>query len=49
MGIVFEVTDYLGAAQALADADDGRWFRRLPEDMHAEQDVYLIAHGYLAS
>jgi ADP-ribose pyrophosphatase YjhB (NUDIX family) len=49
VGIAFEVIDYLGEAQALADADDGRWFRRVPEDMHADQDEYLVAHGYLAA
>jgi ADP-ribose pyrophosphatase YjhB (NUDIX family) len=49
VGIVFEVSAYLGAVHARADADDGRWFRRVPENMHADQDEYLVAHGYLAA
>lgn len=49
VGIVFEVSDYVGEAQPRADADDGRWFRRVPEEMHADQDVYLVAHGYLGA
>lgn len=48
VGIVFEVTDYVGDVQARADAGDGGWFRRLPPDMHADQDEYLVTHGYLS-
>ena len=49
VGIVFEVTDYLGEVHARAEADDGRWFGRVPKDMHADQDDYLVAYGYLAA
>jgi ADP-ribose pyrophosphatase YjhB (NUDIX family) len=48
VGIVFEVTDYAGEVQAGAGAADGRWFRRLPDAMHADQDEYLIGRGYLS-
>ncbi|HZC73907.1 MAG TPA: NUDIX domain-containing protein [Jatrophihabitans sp.] len=47
VGIVFEVTDYAGDVQAGADATDGRWFRHVPDGMHADQDEYLVARGYL--
>lgn len=49
VGIVFEVTDYVGEAQAHADADEGGWFRRVPEEMHGDQDGYLVAHSYLTA
>lgn len=48
VGIVFEATYYTGEPQAGADAEDGRWFTRVPDEMHGDQDGYLTAHGYLA-
>lgn len=47
VGIVFDVTSYTGSLRPDPEAEDGRWFRRLPEAMHADQDVYLVEHGYL--
>lgn len=48
VGIVFEVTAYVGKVRHRAEATDGRWFHRVPQDMHADQDEYLVTHGYLA-
>jgi ADP-ribose pyrophosphatase YjhB (NUDIX family) len=47
VGIVFEVTHYAGDVHVNAEADGGRWFSRVPDPMHADQDAYLIEHGYL--
>jgi ADP-ribose pyrophosphatase YjhB (NUDIX family) len=47
VGIVFEVTGYGGEPRVDADATEGRWFTRLPDGMHADQDAYLVRHGYL--
>jgi ADP-ribose pyrophosphatase YjhB (NUDIX family) len=49
VGVVFEVTAYAGEPDPGPDALDGRWFRDLPEDMHADQDRYLVEHGYFSS
>jgi ADP-ribose pyrophosphatase YjhB (NUDIX family) len=48
VGIVFEVTSYSGAVRANVEAEDGRFFSRLPADMHADQDAYLVDHRYLS-
>jgi ADP-ribose pyrophosphatase YjhB (NUDIX family) len=48
VGIVFEVISYAGDVQIDSEAEDGRWFSRLPDGMHADQNAYLIEHGYLA-
>ncbi|HZC53218.1 MAG TPA: NUDIX hydrolase [Mycobacterium sp.] len=47
VGIVFEVSEYAGELRTNHEAADGRWFSRLPHGIHADQDEYLISHGYL--
>lgn len=47
VGLVFEVNDYAGTLVANAEASDSGWFRELPADMHADQDVFLLHRGYL--
>ena len=47
VGIVFVVTAYAGTIKINTQADIGKWFNHLPTPMHADQDVFLIANGYL--
>jgi ADP-ribose pyrophosphatase YjhB (NUDIX family) len=47
VGLVFEVIRYGGTPRMSADASEGGWFRRLPRPMHADQDAFLLAHGYV--
>lgn len=50
VGIVFEITKYSGEIRPGPEADDGQWFeKRLPSNMHADQDSYLVGHGFLPS
>lgn len=49
VGLVFEVTDYSGNVAANADASASGWFTKLPDDMHADQDKFLLDNGYLAA
>ncbi|MGH9171825.1 MAG: hypothetical protein ACRD0Z_13295 [Acidimicrobiales bacterium] len=47
VGIVFDVTGYSGEIRLNLESEDGAWFTRLPHGVHADQDQYLIQHGYL--
>ena len=47
VGIVFEVVAYGGELTPNDEADGGGWFSRLPDPMHADQDAFLMANGYL--
>lgn len=47
VGLVFEVTDYGGNLAVNTEASDSGWFRKLPHDMHADQDAFLLEKGYL--
>ena len=47
VGIVFEVTAYEGTVQVNPEAGDSDWFTKLPENMHADQDTFLVDTGYL--
>jgi hypothetical protein len=49
VGLVFEVIDYRGNLAAKAGASDSGWFTRLPDDMHADQDMFLLDNGYLVA
>jgi hypothetical protein len=49
VGLVFEVTDYSGNLAASAEASDSGWFTKLPHDMHADQDMFLLERGYLVA
>jgi ADP-ribose pyrophosphatase YjhB (NUDIX family) len=46
-GMVFEVTEYTGEVQPNKEAAQGQWFKTVPENIHADQDVFLRDHGYL--
>jgi ADP-ribose pyrophosphatase YjhB (NUDIX family) len=48
VGLVFEITEYSGDPAANAEASDGGWFTKLPNDMHADQDEFLLDKAYLA-
>ncbi len=47
VGLVFEVADFLGVPTINSEATEGGWFEELPGDMHADQDDFLLRHGYL--
>jgi ADP-ribose pyrophosphatase YjhB (NUDIX family) len=47
VGLVFEVTDYSGNLAANAEASESGWFTKVPYDMHADQDAFLLEKGYL--
>jgi len=49
IGLVFDVTDYSGNPAVNAEASDGGWFSKLPHDMHADQDTFLLEKGYLVA
>lgn len=48
VGIVFEVTQYNDVIDLNSESSNGKWFTSLPENMHADQDEYLIRNGYLS-
>ncbi|HTE22095.1 MAG TPA: NUDIX hydrolase [Candidatus Limnocylindria bacterium] len=47
VGIVFEVTRHAGALNTNEESESGGWFKKLPENMHADQDEFLLRNGYL--
>lgn len=47
VGVVFEVTDYSGVPTPSDEASGGAWFVNLPDEMHPDQDQFLISKGYL--
>jgi ADP-ribose pyrophosphatase YjhB (NUDIX family) len=47
VGIVFEVVHYENIIKPNSEASSGAWFHQLPENMHADQDVFLLTNGYL--
>lgn len=47
VGIVFEVRKYSGKLKPNPEAEEGDWFRKLPEPIHADQDEFLLRRGYL--
>ncbi len=47
VGLAFEVTEYGGVIAINAEASAGGWFKALPHGMHADQDAFLLAKGYL--
>jgi len=47
IGIVFEVTKYQGEVQLNHESADLGWFKQLPQDVHADQDAFLLNHGHL--
>ncbi|MGA9775843.1 MAG: NUDIX domain-containing protein [Candidatus Dormiibacterota bacterium] len=49
VGLVFEIADFRGVPTINSEATEGGWFEELPRDMHADQDDFLLQHGYLRS
>lgn len=49
VGLVFEITEYSGVPTPNAEASGGAWFTKLPDDMHPDQDQFLINKSYLAT
>jgi ADP-ribose pyrophosphatase YjhB (NUDIX family) len=47
VGIVFEVTQYSGDLTTNQESEASAWFTAIPSDMHADQDIFLLDHGYL--
>jgi len=47
VGIVFEVERYSSKLNPNSEAQKGGWFSEVPENMHADQDTYLLRNGYL--
>ncbi len=47
VGLVFEITKYSGEPKINSEASDGGWFSKLPDDMHADQDEFLLSHHFL--
>lgn len=49
VGLVFEVTEYSGCPTPNEEASGGAWFTSVPDEMHPDQDQFLISNGYLAT
>lgn len=47
VGIVFEILDYSGSLIINQESQDGGWFNKIPDDMHADQDTFLLANSYM--
>lgn len=48
VGLVFEVTEFSNDLQPNEEAKDSGWFKHVPENMHADQDTFLLSEGYLS-
>ena len=49
VGIVFEVTDYSGELTINQESQDSGWFNKIPDNMHADQDTFLLTNNYLSN
>ena len=47
VGIVFEVLEYEGELWVDDEALEGDWFTKLPNNVHADQEKFLLKHKYL--
>jgi 8-oxo-dGTP pyrophosphatase MutT (NUDIX family) len=47
VGIVFEVKSYSGEIDPNHESSKYGWHSKLPNKMHADQDVFLLKNGYL--
>ncbi len=48
VGLVFEALRFRGTPHPNGEATEGGWFSRLPQPMHADQDAFLLGHGYVS-
>ena len=49
VGIVFEVGFFSGTLKPNKESQGADWFTKTPENLHADQDSFLISHGYLST
>lgn len=47
VGIVFEIESYSGEPNPNNESQESGWFTEVPENMHADQDKFLLANSYL--
>lgn len=47
VGVVFKVSDYSGTPTENPEASKLGWFTRVPENIHADQDIFLLEHKLL--
>jgi ADP-ribose pyrophosphatase YjhB (NUDIX family) len=47
VGLVFKVDKFSGQLITNNEASKGKWFLKLPNPTHADQDVFLVKHKYL--
>lgn len=47
IGITYLVTDYDGEITVNNEATKGDWFKTVPQNMHADQDTFLVENGFL--
>jgi ADP-ribose pyrophosphatase YjhB (NUDIX family) len=46
-GLVFLVLDYEGQIETDSEASGFEWFKQLPENLHPNQDTFLLDEGFL--
>lgn len=49
VGIVFVVDSYRGVLKPNEESLESKWFTKTPENLHADQDTFLINRGYLST
>lgn len=47
VGIVFEIEAFGGELDTNNESAGSGWFSKIPENMHKDQDTYLLEYGYL--
>lgn len=47
VGIVFEVESHSGTLRPNNESQESGWFTEVPENMHADQDQFLLTNNYL--
>ncbi len=48
IGLVFKVTMYEGDLMPNKEALDSDWFNKMPINIHADQDTFLVTRGFLS-
>lgn len=48
VGLVFVVTDFDGTPELNEEAAEADWFTVVPENMHGDQDSYLVSQDLLS-
>ncbi len=49
VGMVFEVNSYSGEIKLNHESGEKGWFDYIPDNMHADQDVFLINNKYMTN